>query len=308
METYQGVIYKSTGSHYQVRDRQEGQWTCRIRGKLKLDTEISSTNPVAVGDEVIFQPEDAEQKLGTIVDVLPRKNYIVRMSPRNRFQTHILAANLDLAVLVATLKNPRTSQGFIDRFLVTAEAYHLPALIVFNKIDLLEGRSLRLLEEKQAMYREAGYPVLGLSATERVGLPELLGHIGRRRTLFTGHSGSGKTTLINALIPGLELKVQSVSGWSGKGQHTTTFAQMFDLPENGGRIIDTPGIKELGVVYMEQAELSHYFPEMRSRLAGCRFNNCLHRDEPGCGIKAAVDAGQIHPERYQSYLNILESL
>ncbi|XZF13788.1 ribosome small subunit-dependent GTPase A [Chitinophagaceae bacterium MMS25-I14] len=303
----QGLVYKSTGSWYQVRDEQGGFWNARIKGKLKIDEDISSTNPVAVGDYVTFEVEDEQVKTGIISGIADRHNYIVRVSPHNKNQKHIVAANLDMALVVATIADPRTSQGFIDRFLITAEAYHIPAVIVINKTDLLKEKHKLQLHEWQEMYAAAGYEVLPLVALEQGSVEQLAERLKGKTTLFSGHSGVGKSTLINQLIPGLELRTTKVSDWSGKGQHTTTFAEMFDLP-GGGRIIDTPGVKEFGLIDMKEEELAHYFPEMRALMSQCKFNNCLHRNEPGCAVKEAVNDGTMNADRYVSYLTIMDTI
>ncbi|MBS1584250.1 MAG: ribosome small subunit-dependent GTPase A [Bacteroidetes bacterium] len=302
-----GLVYRSTGSWYIVRDEQGIYWNARVKGKLKIDEEISSTNPIAVGDVVTFDIEDEATKTGIVTDVEQRHNYIVRVSPHNRNQKHIVASNLDLALVMATIAEPRTSNGFIDRFLVTAEAYHIPAIVVVNKIDLLKEKHREQLRHWQNMYETAGYEVYPVIALQHGSLLALEKRLSGKTTLFSGHSGVGKSTLINQLIPDLELRTQEVSGWSGKGQHTTTFAEMFDAP-GGGKIIDTPGVKEFGLIDMEQDELSHYFPEMRKLLNNCRFNNCLHINEPGCAIKEAVASGTIDADRYISYATILETI
>lgn len=302
-----GIIYKSTGSWYQLRDGEGRHWQARVRGKLKIDFEIASTNPIAVGDRVCFTIEEDAANTATIQDVLPRNNYIVRTSPHNRNQKHIVAANLDAALVLATLAEPRTSPGFIDRFLITAEAYHIPTIIVVNKIDLHDEAHVDQLTQWRRMYEGAGYEVFALSALQPHSVESLRTRLSGNTTLFSGHSGVGKSTLINALMPELDLRTGEVSGWSGKGQHTTTFAEMFDLPGNG-RIIDTPGVKEFGLIDVEREELSHYFPEMRRVMDGCRFNNCMHLDEPGCAVKAALDSGEVAMDRYASYVTILESL
>lgn len=282
-------------------------WNARIKGKLKIDTEISSTNPVAVGDEVLFDVEDEDKKIGIITGVGTRRNYMVRVSPHNKNQKHIIAANIDLALLVASIDDPRTSTGFIDRFFVTAEAYHIPAILVINKTDLIKPKHLPILEQWQEMYQHAGYPVFPVSAKDPASLGALANRLQDIRTLFSGHSGVGKSTLINQLVPGLQIKTKVVSGWSGKGQHTTTFAEMFHLPD-GGTIIDTPGVKEFGLIDFRKEELCHYFPEMRALMAGCRFANCLHADEPDCAVKQVVGSPAMPAERYISYLGILESI
>ena len=232
---------------------------------------------------------------------------MVRVSPHNKNQKHIIASNIDLALLVASVADPRTSTGFIDRFLITAEAYHIKAIIVVNKTDLLKTKHEDVLQRWQEIYSMAGYEVYPVSATERNTLAQLEGRIQHKATLFSGHSGVGKSTLINQLIPGISLRTNVVSGWSGKGQHTTTFAEMFDLP-GGGRIIDTPGVKEFGLIDFEREELSQYFPEMRIVLNDCKFNNCLHINEPGCVVKQAVISKKISEERYVSCVSILESI
>lgn len=282
-------------------------WNCRVRGRLKMDNEISSTNPIAVGDQVRLLVEDEDSRSAIISEILPRNNYMVRTSPHNRHQKHIVAANIDMALLVATIKEPRTSIGFIDRFLITAEAYHIPAVIVFNKADLLKGKWVEEWEHRKAIYEQIGYRTFTVTAAAGQGLDELQQELLDKTTLFSGHSGVGKSTLINYFIPGKSLRVQEVSGWSGKGQHTTTFAEMFDMPA-GGRIIDTPGVKEFGIVDMAREELSHYYPEMKALIGDCRFNNCIHINEPGCAVKAAVAAEEISIERFESYIAILSSL
>jgi ribosome biogenesis GTPase len=303
----QGKIYKSTGSWYQIRDEQGKTWQGRIKGKMKIDRAISSTNPIAVGDTVQFDPEEGMEGQAQIYRVDDRHNYIVRVSPHNRNHKHIVAANLDLALVIVTITNPQTSNGFIDRFLVTAEAYHIPAIIVVNKTDLLDEAGLEFLDRWRKIYNGAGYPILALSALKPETLASLREQTKGKTTLFSGHSGVGKSTLINTLIPDLELRTEQVSDWSGKGQHTTTFAEMFDLPD-GGSIIDTPGVKEFGLIDMAQNELAHYFPEMKRLLSECRFHNCKHINEPGCAVKAAIETDEVSEERYLSYLAIWESI
>lgn len=300
------IVYKSTGSWYTLRDEQGRFWNGRMKGVLKLD-DITSTNPVAVGDWVEAEIENEDSDSATINGILDRHNYINRQSPRHKHQHHIVAANLDQSVLIATLKEPRTSQGFIDRFLVASEMYHVPAIIAFNKSDLYKQKELDKYEGWKAMYEKVGYHVLLVSAEKEEGLEELIEALKDKTSLLSGHSGVGKSSLLNVLFPGTNRKTQDVSGWSGKGQHTTTFAEMFDLPF-GGRIIDTPGMREFGLVDITKPELSHYFPEMRDRLNGCQFNNCLHMNEPGCAIKTAVVNGEIHEDRYLSYCGILDSI
>jgi ribosome biogenesis GTPase len=300
------LVYKSTGSWYVTKAADGSAYNARMKGVFKIDG-ITSTNPVAVGDEVEIQPEDGAEQTAMITDILPRRNYITRQSPSHKMHHHIVAANIDQSIIFATLKEPRTSQGFIDRFLVTSEAYHVPALIIFNKTDIYRKKELDKFEDLADMYTSIGYPVFGMSVKQNEGLEEIKSLLKDKTTLMSGHSGVGKSSFINSLFPQFQLKTQDVSGWSGKGMHTTTFAEMFDLPE-GGRIIDTPGMREFGIVDMSKQELSHYFPEMRALLQDCQFNNCLHINEPGCAIKKAVEDGRIDAERYVSYWNILDSI
>jgi ribosome biogenesis GTPase len=302
----QGVVYKSTGSWYSVKDESGKIWNARMKGVFKLD-EITSTNPIAVGDVVDFELENRNEQTVTITKIHDRKNHINRQSPRVKSQQHIVAANIDQSLLIATLKEPRTSQGFIDRFLVACEMYHVPAIILFNKIDLYKDKDFAKFEKLKEVYEKIGYRVIGISLKQNKNIDDIKELLKARVTLISGHSGVGKSTFINAIIPHARIKTQDVSGWSGKGQHTTTFAEMFDLPP-GGQIIDTPGMKEFGLVDVERQELSGYFPEMRERLNDCQFNNCLHVNEPGCAVKQAVIDGAIDEDRYVSYYNILESI
>jgi ribosome biogenesis GTPase len=300
------VVYKSTGSWYNVKDEKGKFRNARIKGVFKID-EITSTNPVSVGDEVKIEPEDEMENTVVITEIYDRRNYINRQSPRLKHQQQIVAANIDQSLLVATIKEPRTSQGFIDRFLVASEMYHVSSIIVFNKIDLHRKKEQQQFEKWKEMYEEIGYLVKGISVKENTDIEEVKRSLKDKITLISGHSGVGKSSLLNVILPDLNLKIQDVSGWSGKGVHTTTFAEMFDLPF-GGKIIDTPGMREFGLVDLSRQELSHYFPDMRERLIDCQFNNCLHVNEPNCAIKAAVTHGQINEARYSSYLSILNSI
>jgi len=302
----QGIVYKSTGSWYLVKDEEGKFWNARIKGIFKLDA-ITSTNPVAVGDTVDFVTENESENSVMITKIYDRRNYINRQSPKIKSQQHIVASNVDQLLIIATLKEPRTSQGFIDRFLVACEMYHIPALIVFNKADIYGQKEMDKFEQLQAMYKAVGYKVFLASIAKGDGVPALKENLKDKTTLVSGHSGVGKSSFINAVLPEKNLKTKDVSGWSGKGQHTTTFAEMYDLPF-GGCLIDTPGMKEFGMVNVEKPELSGYFPEMRARMNDCQFNNCLHVNEPGCAIKEAVRAGEIFEDRYISYYNILESI
>jgi len=302
------TVYKSTGSWYIVKDETGKFWNARMKGVMKLD-DITSTNPVAVGDIVEIESQADTDNSAIIDEIHERNNYINRQSPRHKHQHHIVAANLDQSLLVATLKEPKTSQGFIDRFLVASEMYHVPAVIVFNKSDLYKAKELGRYEQWKQMYEAIGYKVLLMSAEKKEGVEEVMKLLKGKTTLISGHSGVGKSSLLNVIFPEINLKTQDVSGWSGKGQHTTTFAEMYDLPTaGGGRIIDTPGMREFGLVDISKQEVSHYFPEMRDRLNNCQFNNCLHFNEPDCAIKEAVNDGEIHEDRYVSYLSIMESI
>jgi len=292
---------KSTGSWYLVGAADGQYYSCRIKGKFRTKG-MKTTNPIAVGDWVEFDRE-AEENVGTIHTLVPRRNYIIRRSVNLSKQTQIIGANLDQAILVVTLASPPTSLGFIDRFLVTAEAYDIPAVLVFNKLDLFSDEGLAILEQYMRIYKDIGYPCYTVSAMEGTHIDVIKELLKDKVTLVSGHSGVGKSTLINSIIPDAELRTGKISAWSDKGKHTTTFAEMFALPF-GGHLIDTPGIRELGVVDIEKQELSHYFPEMRQLMNQCRFNNCRHINEPGCVVLAAVEEGDIEVSRYESYLSI----
>jgi ribosome biogenesis GTPase len=296
----QGLVTKSTGSWYQVKAGDQ-VIDCRIKGKFRTKG-ITTTNPLAVGDVVDYEMEP-EQGTGVITNLHQRKNYIIRKSINLSKQAQIIAANLDLALLVVTLASPRTSLGFIDRFLVTAEAYDIPACLIFNKLDLFSDEGLEILAEYQSIYQSIGYPCYSVSAMEGTNIQDVQNLLKDKVTLFSGHSGVGKSSLINRLLPNLDLRTHMISDWSDKGMHTTTFAEMFELPQ-GGYIIDTPGIRELGVIDIEKQELSHFFPEMRDRMNQCRFNNCRHINEPGCAVLEAIEEGEIMLSRYDSYLSI----
>ncbi|TSD64776.1 ribosome small subunit-dependent GTPase A [Inquilinus sp. KBS0705] len=296
----QGLVTKSTGSWYQVKAGNQ-VIDCRIKGKFRTKG-ITTTNPLAVGDVVDYEMEP-EQGTGVITNLHQRKNYIIRKSINLSKQAQIIAANLDLALLVVTLASPRTSLGFIDRFLVTAEAYDIPACLIFNKLDLFSEEGLEILADYQSIYQNIGYACYSVSALEGTNIDEVQTLLKDKVTLFSGHSGVGKSSLINRLLPNLDLRTHMISDWSDKGMHTTTFAEMFELPQ-GGYIIDTPGIRELGVIDIEKQELSHFFPEMRELMNQCRFNNCRHINEPGCAVLEAIEAGDIAFSRYDSYLSI----
>jgi ribosome biogenesis GTPase len=277
----------------------------RLAGKMRLEIR-RTTNPVVVGDWVIIEPNEKDDTV-VITEVVPRTNFIIRQSTRNRVAEHIIAANMDQALLLATIAHPRTSTGFIDRFLVTAAAYSVPVILVFNKTDTYNEKEQYLLAEFTDIYHAAGYTVHAISALQGTNLSVIHDTLAGKTTLISGHSGTGKSTLINALAPELELRTGAISRMHDKGTHTTTFAEMMPLPF-GGYIIDTPGIKEFGLLDFEEAELSHFFPEMAKVLPNCKFNTCLHLDEPGCAVKVAVEAEEISPERYKNYLGMIHQL
>lgn len=297
----QGLVIKSTGSWYEVLTEEGKTINCRIKGKFRT-LDIKTTNPVAVGDHVEIEPEP-DQETGIIKTLKPRKNYIIRKSVNLSKQAQIIAANLDQAFLIVTLASPRTSLGFIDRFLVTAEAYDIPAKLIFNKLDLFSDEGIEILKEYQRIYETAGYPCYSVSALKETNIDQIRALLKGKVTLVSGHSGVGKSTLINALLPGKELKTAEISDWSDKGKHTTTFAEMFELPF-GGYLIDTPGIRELGIFDIEKQELGRLFPEIRKLMGDCRFHNCRHVNEPGCAVLSALNEGKFEVSRYESYLSI----
>ena len=298
-----GVVVKSTGSWYLLRDGEGKLHRARLRGKFKLKG-MKVSNPLAVGDKVEFDVETTGEDTAVIHKIQDRENYIIRQSTHKSAYSHIIAANLDQALLIVTLVSPRTSFGFIDRFLVTAEAYDIPTILVYNKTDMYDDEMREYQRQISHMYEQIGYKSLAVSAKSKEGIEELTKLLHGKTSLLSGHSGVGKSTLINLIVPDLELKTSEISDFSDKGVHTTTFAEMFEVDKDTF-IIDTPGIKELGIVDIPAAELSHYFPEMRERLNQCRFNNCTHFNEPGCAIIEAVRHNEISLTRYESYLSML---
>jgi len=304
---------RSTGSRYLVRDTDGVFHACIAKGSLRIKG-WGSTNPVAVGDHVEFIPQASEDEVGAIMELCDRKNYIVRRSVNLSHHKHVIAANLDQAVIMVTVARPRTSFGFIDRFLVTAEAYQIPAIVVFNKVDDLSEDDLDELALYQEVYEEAGYRTLITSALNGAGVKEVVALLAGKVTLIAGHSGVGKSTLINTIDPELDLHTLEISGSSSKGQHTTTNAEMYELHMDGKPsspptfIIDTPGIKGFGLVDIEAGHIGDQFPEMFKLKGGCRFNNCMHKEEPGCSIRAAVESGVIAESRYRSYLDMVHGV
>lgn len=296
-----GVVLRSTGSFYDVLTEDGSTIVCRVRGRIRLEG-IKESNPVAVGDQVEF---DLEHDVGAITAILPRRNHMLRRAVKRSGHAHVLAANIDQACLIATVAYPRTSTGFIDRFLVSAEAFRIPQTIVFNKVDLLNDEERTLQDALMDIYQGIGINVMAMSAlTDDIGALHAL--LKGKTTLLAGHSGVGKSTLLNRIDPSINQKVAEISDFSLKGRHTTTFAEMFNIGDNSF-VIDTPGVKEWGLFDMTEQELSDYFPEMRERRLDCRFGaRCLHVNEPGCAIIPAVEAGDISPSRYDSYLSMLQ--
>lgn len=300
-----GLVYRSTGSWYSVES--DGCfYACRIKGKLRLKG-IKSTNPIAVGDRVWFEvDENAVEPEGTIVGIEERQNYIVRKSVNLSKQTHIIASNIDQVFLLITLHNPPTFTAFIDRFLVTAEAYHIPAVLVFNKMDTCSPEQENEIDALATIYQTIGYKTLKISATEGQNIDEIKSMMQGKVSMFSGHSGVGKSTLINAIAPDLNLKTAALSDQHQQGIHTTTFAEMFAFP-NGMKLIDTPGIKGFGVVDMQPDEIGNYFPEFTPLRSACKFHNCMHQSEPQCAVIEAFENGIVAESRYQNYLQMLET-
>ena len=297
-----GLVTKNTGSWYYVRTDRGSDIQCKLRGTFRLK-DIKTTNPIAVGDRVTYETND--DGTGLITHIEERKNYVIRRSSNLSKQAHIIAANVDLSFLVVTINEPETSTTFIDRFLASAEAYRVPVCLIFNKTDLYDGEDMEYIDGLVRLYENIGYPCVKVSSVTGQGIEELKDRIKNRITLFSGHSGVGKSTLINSLIPGVKLRTGEISGYHSRGMHTTTFSEMVDVP-SGGFIIDTPGIKGFGMVDMEKDEISHYFLEIFEFSKKCRFNNCLHINEPDCAVVDAVAAHYISESRYKSYLSIME--
>ena len=294
---------RSTGSWYDLRAADGHLWRARLKGKFKLEGR-KVTNPIAVGDRVVWEEEDRTENSAMITEILPRDNYIERKSVHKTAHAHVLAANVDQAVLIVTLTFPRTSMGFIDRFLVVAESFRIPTVIVFNKQDIIPDEFKEVQEEVIEMYESVGYQCLKTSATEGQGSQVFADLLTGKVSMLAGHSGVGKSSLVNAVAPDLLLRTNEVSTFANKGVHTTTFAEMFEL-DDSTFIIDSPGIKELGLADIGQAEIGHCFPEFRALLNQCRFNNCQHINEPGCAVKSAVEQGLIGMSRYESYLSMM---
>lgn len=306
-ELQTGTVIKSTGSWYNVQMDDGSTQQCRIVGRFRLDGK-KLTNPVAVGDRVKVDTDTGEEGVGQIKDILDRRNYVIRQSPRRKHNVHLLASNVDQAIVVMTIVAPNLKQGFIDRFLLMTEPYDIPALIVFNKADLYGPEEMEIYDALAFIYEEIGYRVFLVSALEKTGIQELREALLGKTTLLSGQSGVGKSSLANAIQPGLGLRTQDLSDYSGKGQHTTTFAEMFTLHE-GGFVIDTPGIKTLSFNHLEPIDIAHNFREFFARSSDCKFGgNCLHRDEPKCAVKRALEEGTVSELRYINYLTILDEV
>ncbi len=301
-----GVVVKSTGLWYEVEDISNIRYKCRITGKFRLQG-MKLTNPVGVGDEVDFEIEDNAEKTGIIKKIHTRKNYIVRQSPRKKHFLHLLASNVDQAVLIVTIIYPDLKPGFIDRFLLMTEPYNIPVIVVFNKSDLYKQEQIDVFTEQKHCYERIGYKCVLTSATTGEGMEELKGYLTDKTSLIAGQSGVGKSTLINYIEPGLDLKTREISDYSGKGQHTTTFAELFRL-QQGGNIIDTPGIKGLSFNNLNVLDVAHNFREFFELSRQCRFSNCTHRNEPKCAVKKALDDGEVSILRYSNYLQILDEI
>jgi ribosome biogenesis GTPase len=295
---------RSTGSWYDVRSNEGTIMQCRLKGKFKIKG-FKVTNPIAVGDKVVYELEDEVRNAGIISDILPRENYIIRQSVHKTAHGHLLATNLDQAVLIATLDFPRTSLGFIDRFLVAAESFRIPTVLVFNKLDLLNEEQIAYQNELTELYESLNYKCIFTSAVDGTGVDDFFNILKGKVSLISGHSGVGKSTLVNAIAPDLDLRTSEVSTFANKGVHTTTFAEMFEIAHDTF-IIDSPGIKELGLADMHKEEIGHYFPEILEIMSQCRFHNCMHLDEPNCAVKEAVMEERIAQSRYFSYLSMMD--
>lgn len=299
-----GLVFKSTGSWYKVQVPSGEIWNCRLKGKIKL-SKTGVNNPIAVGDFVTVEAEEGQGDQGIISEILDRENYIIRKSVHKTGHAHILASNLDQMMVIASITMPRTSLGFIDRLLVSAESFQIPAKVIFNKVDLLDEDERAYAQELATMYSSIGYPSIITSVPESLHLSEVSNWLNGKKTLLAGHSGVGKSSIINAIVPDVQLSTQEISTFANKGKHTTTYAEMFQIgPETF--LIDTPGIKELGLMEMEDENLSSYFPEFKAFADQCKFYNCTHRHEPGCAVQVGLDQGKLPLTRYESFVSMME--
>lgn len=301
-----GIVIKSTGSWYLVKTPSGEIVPCRITGKFRLDG-LKVTNPVAVGDHVKYLEEDEEETIGTIKEIDDRKNFVVRQSPRKKHNVHLIASNVDQAILIITIKSPMLKQGFIDRFLIMTEPYDIPVTIVFNKLDLYDEEDMMVFRFLKDLYEKIGYDVLGTSIVTKEGIETLREKLLDKTSLISGQSGVGKSSIVNALNDGLDLATQDLSDYTGKGQHTTTFAEMLSL-SNGAKIIDTPGIKTLAFNHLEVMDVAHNFKEFFEQSSDCKFGDCTHRNEPKCAVKEGIESGDISNLRYQNYLQIISEI
>lgn len=301
-----GTVIKSTGSWYLVKLDDGRIVPCRIQGKFRLGA-LKLTNPVAVGDRVQVNIEGEEEIVGTIRKIEDRKNYVLRQSPRKKHFVHLIAANIDQAICIVSLYQPKLKVGFIDRFLLMTEPYDIPVIIVFNKADLHQEEDHEYITYIRTVYENIGYQTIQTSSETGEGIDDLRIILSGKLTLISGQSGVGKSTLVNKLAPEFDLRTQEISEYSGKGQHTTTFAEIFELPFDG-QIIDTPGIKTLGFNYLEEMDVAHNFREFFTLSSGCKYNNCMHRNEPNCAVKEAIEDGRVAPMRYENYLAILQEI
>ena len=302
-KSLRGLVVRSTGSWYDVRDAEGQPWRCKLRGKFKFK-DLKVTNPVAVGDKVFWEIEDETARTGIINDIVARQNYIARQSVHKTAHAHLLAANVDQMIVVATLSFPRTSLGFIDRLLVVAESFRIPSVVIFNKQDLFDDEIKAYQQALIDLYQSLGYVCFATSSVTGEGMTQFSELLQNKVSVLSGHSGVGKSTLVNVIAPHLDLRTNEVSTFANKGVHTTTFAEMFELAPDA-YIIDSPGIKELGLSNIEKSEIGHYFPEMRALMGECKFDDCMHIDEPHCAVKNAVEAGEIAMSRYESYLSMI---
>ncbi len=300
-----GRVFRSTGSWYEVLTEENTFLPCRTVGKMRLN-KTKATNPIAVGDYVTYEKTDKEES-GIISEVLDRENYVIRQSPRKKHLLHIIASNIDQAILIVTMRNPGLKQGFIDRYLLMTEPFNIPVYIVFNKGDLYTDDDLEYYQYLKEIYEKIGYTVFISSALEKKGITQIKNILKDKTTLLGGQSGVGKSSLLNVIEPGLDQRTGTLSEYTGKGQHTTTFAEMFPLPE-GGNIIDTPGLKTLSYNYLEAEDVAHNFKEFFKASKACKFSNCMHRNEPKCAVKAGIESGEISELRYQNYSVILEEI
>ena len=300
-----GIVVRSTGSWYDIKNEEGKIVKGRLRGKFKLKG-IKATNPIAVGDHISYYLENEVENTVAIEQIEDRKNYIIRQSTHKKGHMHVIAANIDLAVLIATLSMPRTSTGFIDRFLVSCESFHVPACIIFNKADLLDEAQQETLQDIMELYKHLGYESLSISALHDKEIQQITELLNGKTTLIAGHSGVGKSTLINRLVPKADQRTAEVSTFANKGVHTTTYAEMFALNEDSF-LIDTPGIKEFGILDLEEYEIAYFFPEIRAKSSECKYYDCTHNHEPGCAVVDAVNNGVIAYSRYRSYLSILDN-